>query len=145
MGGDYYGDVLDCSDKRMDYDPCDQFKQEPLKTLSFKVKSAPAKALSMANGMDMVRGKNAGEWDFKHKTELKYACASNQYETKVTASNKDFTLAVEARPEKWNQGLNTKFEVETKCIPQKGDWEAKVEAKVGDFQVGPIVPFTQVS
>jgi hypothetical protein len=145
MGGDYFCDVLDCSDKRMDYDSCDQFKQDPLKTLSFKVKSAPSKALTMANGMDMVRGKTAGEWDFKHKTELKHACANNQYESKVVASNKDFTFEVEAKPEKWNQGLDTKFDFETKCTPQKGDWEAKLAAKVGGFQVGPLVPFTEVS
>lgn len=33
MGGEYFGDVLDCNDKRMDYDLKEPFKQEPLKTL----------------------------------------------------------------------------------------------------------------
>lgn len=56
----------------------------------------------MANGMDMVRGTGDGAWDFKHKSELKNTCASGQYETKVVASNKDFTLEIEAKPQQWN-------------------------------------------
>jgi hypothetical protein len=41
MGGDYYCDVLDCSDKRMDFDHEEHLKFEQLKTMTLKVKSEP--------------------------------------------------------------------------------------------------------
>jgi len=145
MGGDYFCDVLDCSDKRMDYDFESMHKQDDLKTMTLKIKSAPTKGLSLSNGADMVRGKGAGAWDFKHKSELKYSCANAQYQTKIVASNKDFTLGVTAEPASLNETMQTSFEVEAKCIPQKQDWETKVQAKVSGFQVGPISPFTEVS
>jgi hypothetical protein len=46
--GDYYCDILDCSDKRMDFDAEDTFKQDALKQLSFKAKSAPGKGLTVS-------------------------------------------------------------------------------------------------
>ena len=42
MGQDYYGDVCDTGDKYLDYDVEDYFKMDPLKEISFKVKSAPS-------------------------------------------------------------------------------------------------------
>jgi len=143
MGGDYYGDIISGQDQRMDYDPEDQYKQDDLKMLTFKVKSAPQKGLSMTNGTDMVRGKEPGAWDFKHKSEVKYGCASNQYQTKVVASNKDFTLNVEATPKQLNNGeVSTTVEVEGKIVPAKNEWEGKVHAKVGNFKMGPVTSFS---
>jgi hypothetical protein len=142
---DYYCDILDASDKRMDYDHESQFKQDPLKQLSFKTKSAPSKALSLSNATDMVKGKIEGSWDFKHKTELKHVCANNQYEMKITSSNKDFTLEMNAAPTNLNKDMNTSFHSEAKCTPQKSDWEVKMSAKVGGFKLGPVVPYSEVS
>ena len=94
MGKDYFNDVCDSGDKDLDYDVEDPFKMDPLKEISFKVKSAPSKLSSMSNAADMVRGKEPGTWDFKHKTEVNHKCSDNMKAT-VTASNKDFAL-------KWN-------------------------------------------
>lgn len=138
MGGEFYGDTLDASDKRMDYDPEDYFKQDPLKQLTFKVKSAPGNGLTMSNGADMVRGKAAGTWDFKHKTELAYACGGGRHTTKFTGSNKDFTLNVVTEPENMNANHHTQFEVEGKCTPQKAAFEGKAIARIGNFKLGDL-------
>jgi hypothetical protein len=142
----YYCDILDGSDKRMDYDAEEQFKQDPLKQLSFKVKSAPNKGLNLSNGTDMVKGKEAGTWDFKSKSELKYSCAENQYQTKLVTSNKDYTMNIEANPRAMNnENVETTFETEFKCTPQKTDWEGKLAAKVGKVKLGPITSYSEVS
>ena len=143
--GDYFCDVLDCSDKHLDYDVEDPFKMDPLKDLSFKVKSAPTKGTSMSNAADMVKGKTAGTWDMKHKTEINHKC-NDQMKANVVASNKDFTLKWSWSPADLNKdGIDSELEVEAKCIPAKEDWEAKAEFKIGGFELGPIKPFTEVS
>lgn len=142
----HYGDLLDTSDKRMDYDCEDQHKQDPIKEMTFKFKSAPNKGLNLANGADMVSGKTAGTWDFKHKSEIKYNCANNQYQTKIVASNKDFLINVEANPSNMNNAdVQTTLIAEGKCTPQKEDWEGKLIAKVGGVKMGPVTSFSEVS
>lgn len=113
--------------------------------MTFKFKSAPTKGLSLTNGADMVSGKTAGVWDFKHKSEIKYACAEQQYTTKIVASNKDFTLNIEANPSNLNnENMTTSLTAEGKCTPQKEDWEAKLIAKVGDVKLGPVTSFSEI-
>ena len=146
MGGEYYSDTLDGSDKRMDYDPESYFKQDPLKQLTFKVKSAPGSGLNMSNGCDMVRGKDAGTWDFKHKTELSKTCGqAGRHTTKFTGSNKDFTINQVSEPEDMNNSHHTQFELEGKCTPQKSEWEGKVIARIGNFKLGDLITHNEVS
>ena len=70
MGGDYYNSALSASDNRMDYDHEEPHKMDPLKTFSLKVKNAPGKGLTTSHAADMVKGKEAGSWDLKHKTQV---------------------------------------------------------------------------
>ena len=141
----YYGDVCDSADKQLDYDVEDPFKMDPLKDISFKVKSAPTKKTNMANGADMVKGKAPGTWDMKHKTEIGHQCCDN-FKATVTSSNKDFAAKVNWGPADLNKdGMDSSLEVEAKCIPAKEDWEANAEFKIGGFELGPIKPWSEVS
>jgi hypothetical protein len=98
----------------------------------------------LANGMDMVAGKTAGTYDFKHKSELK-SSINDECEGKLTATNKDYALELEYNPADLNKdGLHSSLEVEAKCTPVKGDWEGKVEFKVGGYELGPIKSWTEL-
>ena len=144
MGQDYYCDVLDHEDCMMDYDVEDPFKQDALKELSLKVKSALGKKTTMANAAEMVSGKTAGTWDMKQKTELKHTPCSHM-DMSVTVANKDITLKASVRPDQINgDGMDGSFQVEAKCAPAKNAWEAKAEFKVGGFELGPIKPWTEI-
>lgn len=93
----------------------------------------------------MVAGKTAGTYDFKHKSELK-SSINDECEGKLTATNKDYALELEYNPADLNKdGLHSSLEVEAKCTPVKGDWEGKVEFKVGGYELGPIKSWTEVS
>jgi hypothetical protein len=142
MGQEYFGDVLDSSDKRMDFDYEDVFKMDALKLLTFKAKSAPSKGVNLSQGTDMVSGKNNG-YDFKHKSEIKVA-HENDLETKVTVSNKDFKLEAEWQPADLNKDMHFSAEVESKIVPAKSEWEAKLEVKAGGMEVGPMRPWTEL-
>ena len=99
----------------------------------------------MSNGADMVRGKAAGTWDFKHKTELVHNC-SDVMKATVTASNKDFALKWNWSPKDMNKdGIDSRIEMEAKSTPAKEDWEANAELRIGGFELGPIKPYSEVS
>ena len=143
MSKQYFGDILETGDKRMDYEVEKPFKMDDIKLLTLKVKSAPEKWLNLTQGTDMVKGKDAGIYDFKHKTEVKYA--EGDVEVKLTATNKDFAIDAEVQPSDFNKdGMHSSFQVEAKMTPAKDDWEAKFEAKVGGFNLGPITPWCEL-
>lgn len=145
MGKGYYGDTLDHVDKVMDYDHEDVFKQDPLKDLSFKVKSSAGKKTNMSNACDFVKGKTEGSWEVKHKTELKHECCE-QLHSSMTVSNKEFVLGSTWHPADFNNnGQHTSVEAEAKCNPGKQDWEFKAEAQTGGFELGPVKPWAAVS
>ena len=121
----FYDDILSAGDKRMDFDPEDVHKQDALKTLTFKAKSKPAKGLSLRQGCDFVRGKEAGTFDLKHKTEMRQSCHNNQWETTLTASNKDFKVQVDYAPDSMQvDGRMVSVGCEMTCTPNKNEWEA---------------------
>jgi hypothetical protein len=139
----YFGDILEDGDKRMDYEVEKPWKKDDLKMLTFKVKSAPKKGLSLSNGVDMVRNKSGG-YDFKHKSEFKRAVDEREY--KFVASNKNFEAELEWSPADFNKdGIQSSVDVEAKCTPAKNDWELKVEGKFGGMELGPVTPWTEVS
>lgn len=141
----YFCDVLDCQDKQMDFDYKEPFKFDALKDLSVKIKSAPNKETSMSNGMDIVKGKKDGDYDFKYKTEVSHACWPNG-NTKVIISNKEVEVTFNWKPEDLNKdGMHSQVEINSKCNPGANTWESKNEFKIGGFKVGPITPYTEVS
>ena len=142
MTKQYFGDILECGDKRMDYEVEKPWKVDDIKLMTFKAKSAPSKETSISHGTDMVRAKEPGTYEFKHKSELKTTMHDN--DVKLTISNKDFTLQSEWEPADLNKdGQHSSIDVEAKCTPAKDDWEAKVEFKIGGMKVGPMVPWTE--
>ena len=140
----YFGDVLESGDKRMDYEVEKPEKKDAIKMLTFKVKSAPSKKLAMSNGVDFTRGKGDG-YDVKHKSEIKYRC-TEEHESKFTVTTKDATYQWDYETRDFNKdGMHASVEVEAKCVPTKPDWEAKVEAKIGGYEVGGVEGWTEVS
>lgn len=141
----YYGDILDKGDKRMDYDAEEPFKQDELKTVSFKAKSAPAKGLTLKQACDFVKGKEPNTFDIKHKTEMKQICAQEQYETTLISSSKDFSVNFGINPTDLNKdGKDASLNFEMKCTPQKNEWEATTIASVGGIEMGPVTSYTSL-
>jgi len=141
----YFGDILEDHDKRMDFEVEEPFKMDAIKLLTFKAKSKPAKHIALSQGVDMVRGKTAGDFDFKHKSELTKTNKDGSGSTKFTASNKDFAVDREWAPEDLNKdGMHSTIELEGKWTPAKSDWEGKLEWKIGGMKMGPIVPWTEL-
>ena len=144
MGGQYFGDVLEDGDKRMDYEVEKPNHKDAIKLLSLKLKSAPAKNMSLSNGVDMVRGGKEGAFDFKHKTEFKNSC--DEQDWKFVVTNKGFEGELEYTPADFNKdGMHTSIELEGKSTPAKNAWEGKVELKTGGFELGPMTPWVEVS
>jgi len=133
----FFGDILDDSDNRMGIECENPFKQDKPKLLSLKVKTTPGEGVSMAHGMDMLKGKGDAP-DFKHKVEFKKKIDS-QNALKVTATNKDFEFDYDFSPEVLNKdGLVSNLEIEGKYTPGKDTWDTKVEFKLGGFKNGPF-------
>ena len=105
MTKQYFGDILECGDKRMDYEVEKPWKVDDIKLMTFKAKSAPSKETSISHGTDMVRAKEPGTYEFKHKSELKTTMHDN--DVKLTISNKDFTLQSEREPQILTRTDNT--------------------------------------
>ena len=145
MPQDYYSDVLDKSDKMMEYDCEDPHKCDPIKEMTLKVKGACGPKTTLSTSTDFVSTKGSEPWTFKSKTEVKHTICTG-FTTTAVASNKDFTLKFGVQPKEYNQdGMNSSVEMEAKCTPQKNAWEAKAEFKCGGFELGPIKPWTEVS
>lgn len=104
----YFGDIFDDAEKRMgdgEYEFADDgklFKPPTVKLLSGKLKSAPAKGISLSQGVDMV-SKGEGKFDHKHKTEMKFA-AADELDAKFTVTNKDWAAEAEYAPASFNKG-----------------------------------------
>lgn len=145
----YFGDLLDDAEKRMgdgEYELNDDgklFKPPNVKLLSAKIKSAPAKGLSVSQGADFV-SKGDNKYEHKHKTEVKYACSAD-HETKLVVSNKDATLEYEYKPADYNKdGKEATLEVEYKRTPPNGEFDGKVELKCGGYELGPIKGWSEL-
>ena len=92
----------------------------------------------------MVKGKTAGTYDHKHKSELKYK-VNGELDTKLVASNKDYTVELEYAPADFNKdGLHSSLELELKDTPAKADWEGKAELKVGGYELGPVKGWSEL-
>lgn len=136
MGLDYFGDILDSSDNRMGIDCEKPHKLDGPKLFSLKVKSAPGNGANLAQGFDMIKGKNGP--DFKHKVELKKKFCS-QNSLKIVGTNKDFTFDYDFTPEALNKdGMEFTMELEGKYTPAKNTYEGKAEYKCGGLKAGPV-------
>ena len=94
----------------------------------------------------MVRAKAPGQFEFKHKHELKYKTPCKQHEIKLVSTSKDYQTEWEYEPAELNKnGVHASVSLEGSCAPDKNEWAGKAEFKVGGFKVGPLVPFVEVS
>ena len=60
-------------------------------------------------------------------------------------SNKDYTGEWEYKPAELNKdGLETTLEVEHKCVPDKKEWEAEAELKVGGYSSGVVSGWSEL-
>ena len=133
----YFGDVFDCSDKRMDYDLEDNWKQDDLKSFSFKAKSNPKDGLSVAHGSDLVQ--SGEKWGVKHKTELDWHCKCNNVNVNVTATLKDVEVKLKQTPEGLNKnGQNCSVALESKCNPAAEEADVALHGKFGGLELGPV-------
>ena len=88
--------------------------------------------------------KSGTSYEMKHKTEIK-KCFNDENTLKFVASNKDYTAEWEFAPADLNKdGKSTTFELESKCTPVKGTWEAKAELKFGGFGSDIVKTFTEL-
>jgi hypothetical protein len=77
--------------------------------------------------------KDGSGYTLKYKTEMKKTF-NKENSLKFVASNKDYTAEWEFAPKDLNKdGKCATLELESKCTPAKGAWEAKAELKFGGF------------
>ena len=83
------------------------------------------------------------DYKLKYKTEIKKSCDEHQF--KYTVSNKDYTGEWEYKPADLNKdGIETTLEVEHKCVPDKKEWEAEAELKVGGYSSGVVSGWSEL-
>jgi hypothetical protein len=88
--------------------------------------------------------KDGSGFTLKHKTEIK-KCFNNENSLKFVASNKDYTAEWEYAPKDLNKdGKCATFELESKCTPVKGTWEAKAECKFGGYGNDTVKLFSEL-
>lgn len=139
----YFGDLLDDAEKRMGdgefefHDDDKLFKPPNVKLVAAKIKSAPGKGLSIAQGADFTsKGNNV--FGQKHKTEVKYKCCDD-HETKLTLTSADAELEYTYSPVDFNKDSNDmSVQYAHKQKPANGEFENKIELKVGGYELGPV-------
>lgn len=128
----------------MDYDYELPHKFDGPKVFAFKCKSSPGNGVDLAQSAEMVAGKVAGAFNFKHKSELKKKF-DGEHSLKFTSTNKDYELQYTLSPEALNKdGVEGQLEVKAKCLPATNGWEGSAEFKAGGFELGPIKPWTEL-
>ena len=103
----YYEDVLDAEDRLLGvagHDITDPHKDDAIKHLSFKVKSAPDANTTYSTGQDISRGKSGGV-AFKQKTEV--TRKEGEFDLKWTVTNKDYEFNGDWAPKDLNDGVET--------------------------------------
>jgi len=138
----YYEDVLDAEDRLLGvagHDITDPHKDDAIKHLSFKVKSAPDANTTYSTGQDISRGKSGGV-AFKQKTEV--TRKEGEFDLKWTVTNKDYEFNGDWAPKDLNDGVETVLSSQVKFTP-KGDaieYEYSAGVKRGGDDMGPIRP-----
>lgn len=141
----WYDRLLKNSDRTMDFDPTDNFKQDAIKNASFKVKGTAKEGIDITQSNDAVKGAS-GDYAFKHKTEVVAVCAPHNLKGKLTVNGKETALRLKQHPAGWNaNGSHGCWSLDANCAPQSDEWRVKAQLKYGGVELGPITPWTEVS
>ena len=98
----------------------------------------------MNQGADLVKGKEEGKFDHKHKTDVTYS-GIDEHELKMTLSNKDAEGQWTYSPAAFcKDGKEVVIESSYKRIPPNGKYEGKVEVKCGAHDLGPLKGWGEV-